>query len=417
MKTNQLRNRIITHFIGLTLLMSVLYGILSFVFAYNVEDRFFYLLLKDEQTTVQRQIAENVTPDPKLDFIKYYPSVDVLPIQVKLALQKTPNQREFSTGDGLYYHLHDMQPGYLVAEVSDHLVVRQFKEEMIYLLFILLSILMLISIAVAITSHRLAKQLLKPLDKIMTILDNAPVEKLPQDFAKQFKNDEIGTFALTLESALARIKAFIDREQNFTRDVSHELRTPITISQGALTLLQKTTLDPQQKELVQRINNAQLQIEQSLEVLLALAREEKNTIMPCRLLPLVEDSILQQYQYLADPNIGISINIDKKQLVTANQTQLIILLNNLIGNAFKYTVHGIVNISYYDNTLCISDTGLGICDTLRNSVLEAGVKGKQSTGLGQGLNIVKRLCEQLKINFSINSNSNGTAIKLKFTKK
>lgn len=414
MKTYQLRNRIITHFIGLTLLISVLYGILSFIFAYKVEDRFFYLLLKDEQTTVQRQIAENLIPDPKLDFIKYYPSADVLPVQVKLALQQTPNQREFSTDDGLYYHLHDMQPGYLVAEVSDHLVVRQFKEGMFYLLFILLSILVLISIAVAITSHRLVKQLLKPLDKIMTILDNAPVEKLPQDFAKQFKNDEIGTFALTLESALARIKAFIDREQNFTRDVSHELRTPITISQGALTLLQQTNLDDKQQQLVQRIENAQQQIEQSLEMLLLLAREELSAHKPCKLLPLVENSILQQYQYLVDPNIDIEVNIEKKQIVKADHTQLLILLNNLIGNAFKYTSRGAVSIAYSNDILSISDTGRGICTSLKNNVLEAGVKGEHSSGLGQGLNIVKRLCEQMKIDFSITSSSNGTHVQLKF---
>ncbi|RJE77716.1 two-component sensor histidine kinase [Pseudoalteromonas sp. MSK9-3] len=415
MRTNQLRNRIVTHFIGLTLLMSVLYGILSFIFAYNVEDRFFYLLLKDEQATVQTQIAKNLTPDPKLDFIKYYPTTDVLPNTVKLALKKAPDQREFSTDDGLYYHLYNMEPGYLVAEVSDHLVVRQFKEEMIYLLLILLSILVVIAIAIGTTSHRLAKQLLKPLDKIMAILDNAPVEKLPQGFAKQFKNDEIGTFALTLESALARIKAFIDREQHFTRDVSHELRTPITISQGALTLLQQTSLDPQQKELVQRINNAQLQIEQSLEVLLALAREEPKAYEPCKLLPLVEKSILQQYQYLADPNINIEVSIDQTQRVTVDHTQLLILLNNLIGNAFKYTSSGTVAISYNNDVLSISDTGKGICTSLKNNALDAGVKGKHSSGLGQGLNIVKRLCEQLKIEFSITSSSNGTHVQLKFS--
>lgn len=414
MKTNQFRNKIVSYFVGSTLIVSMLYAIASFIFVYSVEDSFFEVLLKGEQVTIESQLATNQTPEPKLDFIRYYRSTNLLPEVIQTALANNAQITEVSGTGKKHYHLEYLNPGYLVAEVSEHLVVREMKQNILYSLLFILVIVIVIAFMTAIASYKLAKKLLKPLDSLMAVIQNAPVEKLPQNFAHQFKDDEIGTFAHTLEIALSRIRLFVSRERNFTRDVSHELRTPITISQGALTLLKQTNMTTQQQQLVARIDNAQQQIEESLQTLLALAREEPQGGEKSKLLNLVEQSVLQQYQFLADKDIAIEVKIAPQIEVKVAENALLILLNNVIGNAFKFTMQGRVDICYESNVLSISDTGCGISEPLHSRVMEAGIKGANSQGLGQGLNIVKRLCEQLDIELQLISTPQGTTANLIF---
>ncbi|MBD1584179.1 sensor histidine kinase [Pseudoalteromonas sp. S16_S37] len=416
MKITQLRNRIVIYFVGSTLLTSILFGLSSFFIAYNVEDEFFYDLLKDEVKVVQTQISQGQEPQPKLDFVHYVRYQELLPEPVLTRLREEPNRREFSGENGQHFHLLTLkdQPGYLVAEVSEHLVVRKFTEGMVYFLLIIFAFACLIAIVMGFASYKISKRLLKPLDDLMDILTNAPVDKLPQGFARKFNNDEIGTFAKTLESALSRIRAFIRREQLFTRDVSHELRTPVTVSQGALTLLKQTNLDAQQSSLVQRIDAAQQQIEQSLTILLALAREDSLGEGKSRLLSAIEQSVIQQYEHLSGKDIKLVVNVDSQIEVPVAQTSLLILLNNLLGNAFKFTTQGKITISFSNNTLCIEDTGQGIGNDEKSLVFEDGFKGENSQGLGLGLNIVKRLCEKLSLQYSLASSALGTRVEIAF---
>ena len=414
MKITQLRVRIISYFVGAALLISALYGATAFIFAYHVEDNFFKALLSGEAQAIEQQMNEGQSPSPKLEFVMFHETANELPTFIRDILVSQPKRREFAAQDGKHYHLLQFEQGYLLADVSSYLVVRESKQIMLYYLYVLLAIVTVIAILVGFAAYRIAKRLLSPLDELMGIVEKAPVEQLPQGFAERFQKDEIGTFATALEQALSRIKAFVQREQHFTRDVSHELRTPTTISRGALTLLRQTSLSAEQTPLVARIEQAQVQIEQSLSTLLALAREDKSTSTQTRLLPVVEQSIIQQHQFLADKDIELIIEIKPQQEVPMAEAPLLILLNNLIGNAFKYTVSGTISIRYDKQKLIISDSGNGIEAALQPHIFDAGIKGEASQGLGMGLSIVKRLCEQFAIEYQVSSSEQGTEFSFNF---
>ena len=414
MKITQLRVRIISYFVGAALLISALYGATAFIFAYHVEDNFFKALLNGEAQTIQQQINDGQSPSPKLEFVMFHETANELPAFIRDILVSQPKRREFAAQGGKHYHLLQLEQGFLLADVSSYLVVRETKQVMLYYLYVLLAIVTVIAILVGFAAYRIAKRLLSPLDELMGIVEKAPVEQLPQGFAERFQKDEIGTFATALEQALARIKAFVQREQHFTRDVSHELRTPTTISRGALTLLRQTSLSAEQTPLVARIEQAQVQIEQSLSTLLALAREDKSTSTQTRLLPVVEQSIIQQHQFLADKDIELIIEIKPQQEVPMAKAPLLILLNNLIGNAFKYTVSGTISIRYDKQKLVVSDSGNGIEAALQPHIFDAGIKGETSQGLGMGLSIVKRLCEQFAIEYQVSSSEQGTEFSFNF---
>ncbi|WP_348687527.1 sensor histidine kinase, partial [Rheinheimera aquimaris] len=217
-----------------------------------------------------------------------------------------------------------------------------------------------------------------------------------------------------LQQAWLRVAEFVGREQQFTQDVSHELRTPVTVSRGAITLLRHTTLTAQQLQLIERLELGQQQIAQSIETLMLLAREQQPAASRTPLLPLVEHSILQQQPKLAGKQLQLNIDIAADESVMIADSVLLILLNNLLGNAFEYTVTGHINIAFKQQTLTVEDTGSGIDAAIRHNVFDSGVKGENSQGMGVGLSLVKRLCDKWHIGYHIQSNSSGTSVRLQF---
>ncbi|MBQ4837982.1 sensor histidine kinase [Pseudoalteromonas luteoviolacea] len=412
MKARQLRTRIIAYFVGISLFISLLFGFVCFLFAYTIEDHLFNVLLKDEAAYVSKQLNLGNTPQPRLDFIQYLEHKQQLPIFIKEALIEEPRAVEFASIDDKHYHLMWLDKGILLAEVSEQLVVRKIKMGMFNFLLVALAIVLIVAILLAFMSLAMAKKLLKPLDRLVDIVAQAPVEKLPQNFSNQFVNDEIGGFARTLEQALDRIRQFIDREQAFTRDASHELRTPIAVTQGALTLLQQEALNDKQQALVERAVSAQAQMAQSVEILLALAREETINQTEVKLLPLVENCILQQAHKIESKDISVEINVPSGATIALGESALNLILSNLIGNAFSHVDKGTVTVNFANNILSIVDTGQGIPSDIQGRIFESGIKGESSSGLGMGLSIVFRLCQRLDIHLSLDSSEQGSAFHL-----
>lgn len=414
MKANQIRRKVITYFVVITSVMGLLFSAFSFLFAYAVEDTLFELLLHDEKQIVETQLANGQIARPSLAFITFYDQQSALPEPIKQTLQEEPARVEFSSNDGKHYHLMPINGGFLVAEVSSHLVVRKLKAEMLSAQLVLVAIAVLTALLLAFMSLALAKKLLQPLDKLMAIVENAPIEKLPTQFAQQFKEDEIGHFAATLEAALCRIQALLTREQEFTRDVSHELRTPLTVAKGAMTLLNNTELSAQQTAYVARICRANQQIEQSIEGLLLLAREEHLTAQPTRLLPIVERVVLQHHPLIAAKAIELLITVPANVTLNTNDQVLTLILTNIIKNAFTHVEQGVIEIGYAANTLYVEDNGPGISQAMLKDIFCAGVKGEHSEGSGLGLAIVKRICDKLAYRLDLTSSESGTRIEIAF---
>lgn len=403
-----LRHRILSSFIGFTCLVVLLFSGASFLFAYNVEDLFFNRLLKAEADYVQTTQNE-----PRIPFIKLIHSEKQLPDIVRAIHQEEPRRVEFASENGLHYHLRPLTNGrFLLAEVSEHLIIRNVKFNMFKLLGMLALLVLAIGSIVALMQ---SQRLTSPLDKLTALLRDTPVDKLPTGFSKAFEQNEIGRFARILDVTMQRLRDFVQREQDFTRDVSHEIRTPITISNGALALLKQTELSEEQSALVQRLSYSQSQIENTLQALLALAREqEAGAEHSTRLLPCVEEIILQHSNLLDGKNVELDIAISSDDAVPISKTILHMLLSNLISNGFQYTREGTIALSFTEQQFVIRDSGTGISADIMQQVLQSGVKGESSTGLGMGLSIVRRLCEKLQLTLTISSDSNGTQVAILF---
>jgi signal transduction histidine kinase len=103
---------------------------------------------------------------------------------------------------------------------------------------------------------------------------------------------------------------------------------------------------------------------------------------------------------------------DKK--IYINEIAFSAIIDNLISNAFKYNKKGGYIKVYLDKSyLVIEDSGIGIKDTKK--IFDRFYK-ENERGIGIGLSIVKKLCEELKIDIKVSSNSNGTKIKLNLSR-
>ena len=234
---------------------------------------------------------------------------------------------------------------------------------------------------------------------------------LPEKFARRFPNNEVGILARTLEKTLYRTSQVLEREKCFTRDVSHELRTSLAVMKNAVELCHsQQQVNAADNLILKRIYNAADQMEKTVHALLMLAREEHADIKKptTKLMPIVENAILDNRLLLAGKQIDIDVQDSCNVDIKADANMLKVLLDNILSNAFKYTESGAVKIEFANNRLIIQDTGPGIEPAISAHITDPGVKGQQSTGFGFGLSIVKRLCEHQGWQMDVKSGSGNT---------
>jgi len=419
-KYHSLSRRIILQFCIFTLVLSTLYGALSFLLMYDLEDRFIESTVVHEAEYLLRGYQEQGSwPVVRNSYMKLYFAQGKLPDAVKSVLAKEPKRIEFYGEQGKHYHLYtlpELSQVYLLAEVSQQLLVRPITGVLLKSLLIFCLALMVISCLIA---WLLGRKTAKPLQQLANLVDGVAPDQVPDNFSGKFPHNEIGILASTLEQTMARSKQALLREKNFTRDVSHELRTPVAIIKNAVEVYQNNTFTTESTdkratdELMKRISNASMQMEQTVVTLLSLAREEHTSVdkSSVNLLALVEQAVIDHCYLLNNKNVEVIVDDNANSTVFLQQGMLKVLLDNLISNAFQYTDAGEVNISYIDNCLIIADTGSGIEADIADSVTEVAVKGSQSTGYGFGLSIVKRLCEHQDWLLSVTSINAGSGNK------
>ena len=401
---HSLRRRLVAAFGLFALAGAVIFSVLGVLFVYTVEDSFFARML--EQEIAHQRSAWNrtgATTAPLRQFVSLHRS----PASFPADLRGSAKPGEFAGEQGRHYHvralaLGDGAPHYLVAEVSAELVVRARLPSI--LSFLGVSIFMLLALTLAL-GYWLAARATAPLARLTGLVAHAAPGQLPTGFGGQFPDNEIGLLARGLDDAMARIAGFIEREQHFTRDASHELRTPLSVIDGAAQLLAAQPMAPQAAAQVQRIRSAATHMAQSVDTLLALAREELDPAppQPVALLALVEKAVVQCAHLLEGKDVEVSVALGPEVSVDSHPASLAILLGNLVGNAFAHTRQGQVTIAFEGCSLVVSDSGPGIAPAVAARLYQAGVKGEGSAGFGLGLSIASRLAERCGIRLEVGS--------------
>jgi signal transduction histidine kinase len=411
----RLRNRLMLVFAGFTLLLAALFGLYALLFVYTVEDRLFDTLLEREAAAQAAHYATHGRwSPPRNGFMAVVERTDALPDGIGDVLGEEPARREFAGTRGRHYHLRALDPpapaprAWLVAEVSGLLAVRPMRSEMLQLLAWTGAIAVALALLVG---GWLARRTTAPLSRLAEAVGDATPERLPPHFAAGFPDDEVGLLARRLDDLIARIRAFVEREREFTRDASHELRTPLTVIRAASERLSATPgLGADARASVDHIGQSAAHLEQTIALLLALAREQEPPAAApdTPVLAVLERVVVEQSPLLEGKPVEVGVDVAGDLTSTLPAPVLQVLLANLVGNAFAHTRAGRIAITGDGDALRIANPGAAVAE----HDFAPFAKGEDSAGFGLGLAIVRRLCERHAIELRFEHGEDGTVAHL-----
>lgn len=219
--------------------------------------------------------------------------------------------------------------------------------------------------------------------------------------------------AIAQELALKKSEDMNELKSYFMNNMSHELRTPLNAIMGIAELMLREELDTKIKEDLSIIKHSSESLLSSVNDILDFSKIEKGELKlesiafdPAKLFTNMNYNVNKQ---ALDKGLLFRCEVDKKlpAALLGDSTKLSQILNNVVGNAIKFTNIGWVNVGInvidkhdHDMILQISvvDSGIGISAEKIDSIYESF---KQETinnmrkygGLGLGLTIVKKLVD------------------------
>lgn len=201
------------------------------------------------------------------------------------------------------------------------------------------------------------------------------------------------------------------RKDKFISILSHDLRTPFTSLLGFSEILlnEKDLPEDQRTEYLKYMHEASEEQLVFLDSLLSYSRlrslntEIKKTRVPVReLLQRVVDSFIGSSM---QKSISLDYELSEDLFVLADESLLIQCLNNLIGNAMKFTPRGgkvLLSAGRFGKgsiEFAVNDDGVGISDQnqpklfrIDQKLSTTGTSGERGSGLG--LLLVKEIVEK-----------------------
>jgi signal transduction histidine kinase len=216
------------------------------------------------------------------------------------------------------------------------------------------------------------------------------------------RGDEIGTLARAIRRSRELTLEQREREARFLADASHELRTPITALVAELehALARKRSSDEQRLALERSLRVA-THMHDLASNLLTLQRTrvgERLARAPLELLEIASDAVDRMMPLAAAKGVSLEVNGTKTR-IAGDRVLLTRMIENLIGNAIKYTQTGETALEVHPESdaavLTVRDTGVGIPADKIAQLFEPFNRADPAhrDGYGLGLAVVRGVAE------------------------
>lgn len=235
------------------------------------------------------------------------------------------------------------------------------------------------------------------------------------DITERRRAEQLELATLTAEAANRAKSEFLSR-------MSHELRTPLNAILGYAQLLDTATdgdgpIAPRQHERLLHIQRAGWHLVRLIEDILDLARIESGNLRVV-ITAVSLSSVFEQVEEMVQPHLKplqVKLLIELAEdvpAIAADETRLVQVLVNLVGNAAKYNrMQGEVRLSARTTTegvqISVADTGPGMSreqlDHLFEPFNRLGKEHSRIEGTGIGLVITRHLVTLMAGRISVQS--------------
>ena len=260
----------------------------------------------------------------------------------------------------------------------------------------------------------IAAKLSAPIIALTNKVASQQVER-PCEIEESSRQDEIGELAKTFEQTFLALQQAWRREHDFASDVSHELRTPIALIQNTLVLNQQQdgAQTPMSEDDRQLIAMSARTLQNTVEVLLSLARKENLIFESHLLLPFIERTLLSLYGANPNNEFEVDVDVSPKALGIGNGHLITLLFQNLINNGFyhggKSESHASMRV--YSKKMSVPDSepeSAGYAIVFENAV--DAFPSTNYQGLGHGQYLVKRIAQVMQWHIEIESSDIAYAV-------
>lgn len=232
-----------------------------------------------------------------------------------------------------------------------------------------------------------------------------------------------------------KFKKRLQKEKQYSEDllksreqlistVSHDLKTPLNAILGYSELVENTSLSEKQKHYIKQISSSSNFVGKLVDDLLDFSKLEAGKLTLEQVPFSLENIINQASKTLKDlhsqKKVKLNVSIDetiKDVIYIGDPLRVRQIVNNLAGNAFKFTEEGSINIKVEElktkenvSTLRIAviDTGIGISEEKQQLIFKEFTQAEEYTahkfgGYGLGLAISKKLAQLLNGALSVES--------------
>ncbi len=296
-------------------------------------------------------------------------------------------------------------------------------------------------------TRALNRRVTLPLARISELMKRSAAEETFDERVKFKRNDELGETAAALNNLLdrvadrdTRLSAFIEEltlardaaesatraKSSFLANMSHEIRTPMNGVVGLIDLVKLEGLNDKQLTWITSMERSAEALLNVIDDILDFTKIEsgKLNISPSdfELSPCIESVMDLFYEQATTRNIALTLTIDESAPTSlfTDQGRLRQILTNLIGNAFKFTTQGRIEVIVGVATIgvrpsvrvTVSDTGIGIPKDqfdlvfARFQQIESGLTRRYG-GAGLGLSICKELASLMGGTMDFESSENS----------
>ncbi len=223
---------------------------------------------------------------------------------------------------------------------------------------------------------------------------------------------QINDQKLILEEQAKKLMELDKIKSNFFANISHEFRTPLTLIKGHIESILDNISDDSIKKKLDIVHSYSNRLHKLINQILDLSKLESGKLdlqlYYTDIVALVKNRSASFESLAQQKGIVLkTINKIESQILFIDKEKIEEALDNLIANAFKFTMPGgtitvvIDKIIHENNTqvlITVEDTGIGISEEKLNKIFNRFFQAddtstKQYEGTGLGLTIVKEFIE------------------------